>query len=120
VPRFVLLHHALPDSPPHFDLMLERGDALATWRIPAPLRDLPPEGAAAVPLGDHRLHYLTYEGDIGGGRGTVTRVDEGTYTAEAWEAERVTVTLKGRSAAGRLELSPPVGEGPWRVKYDAV
>lgn len=119
MPRFVLLQHTLPDGSFHYDLMLEHGGPLATWRIPAPLAEVPPEGADAVHLGDHRLHYLTHEGDIGGGRGSVKRVDEGTYEAEAWEAGRVAAILKGNAVAGRVELlrQASAAQG-WRLRFE--
>ncbi len=41
---------------------------------------------AARALGDHRLMYLEYEGDISGQRGRVRRVDSGTYRAIVWSA----------------------------------
>jgi hypothetical protein len=118
MPRYVVLLHALPGGAAHYDLLLERGGALAAWRIPAPPPDLPPGDARAVRLKDHRVHYLTHEGDIGGGRGTVRRVDEGTYEPEAWEAGRVVARLAGRRARGRLTLLGDPGAGaPWRLQW---
>src|SRR5262249_5609576 len=67
MPRFVLLEHTWNGV--HWDLMLERDGVLRTWAIDAPVvsgRDLP-----ARSLGDHRLVYLDYEGEISGGRGRV-------------------------------------------------
>jgi hypothetical protein len=119
MPRFALLLHALPDGAAHYDLLLERDGGLAAWRLPAPLRDLPPGGADAVQLKDHRVHYLTYEGDIGGGRGSVRRVDEGTYEAAAWDGGRVEAAVTGRVAAGRLELRRGTGAAAaWRARFE--
>jgi len=69
--RFVIQFHDAPDGP-HYDLMLEHEGALATWR----LEELPggAGGAGAMPaekLPDHRLAYLSYEGPVSGGRGSV-------------------------------------------------
>ncbi len=75
MPRFVILEHDCPHL--HWDLMLEMGNALRTWRLAAP--PTPGVFVAAVPLGDHRLHYLDYEGPVSGGRGSVRRWDQGTY-----------------------------------------
>ena len=75
--RYVVLHH-VGHGPPHFDLMLERdgGGLLRTFRVAAwPVssrREL-------TPLADHRRAYLDYEGAVGGGRGTVRRVEAGTH-----------------------------------------
>jgi hypothetical protein len=75
MPRFVILSHDHPS--PHWDFMLEQGEALRTWRlaeVPRPGRTLPAE-----PLPDHRKAYLDYEGPVSGGRGTVAQVDAGKY-----------------------------------------
>ena len=103
-PRFVIQNHDAPDGR-HFDLMLESGDALATWRIdrlPGDLAD--GEAIPAVRLGDHRLAYLTYEGEVSGGRGAVAIADAGTYrilsrTDDAW-----TIELDGRRTVRAFEL----------------
>jgi DNA polymerase ligase (LigD)-like protein len=112
VPRFVLLEHHWNGI--HWDFMLETvdGSALRTWAVDAPIvpgRDLP-----ARALGDHRLAYLDFEGEVSGGRGTVRRVDSGTYEAEVWEPDRVRVRLQGAQLVGALELREAVsasGEG---------
>jgi hypothetical protein len=77
--RTVLLRHDTPGGGHHLDWMIERpGDAsehrLITFRCHAdPLADrsTPWEGHR---LPDHRAHYLTHEGPIGGGRGSVRRL----------------------------------------------
>lgn len=76
MPRFVLLEHDHPVL--HWDLMLECGDTLRTWRL-----DRVPTVTATIPadpLPDHRLAYLDYEGPVSGARGTVKRVDAGEFT----------------------------------------
>jgi hypothetical protein len=79
--RFVVLEHDFPER--HWDLMLECGAVLRTWRLPAP-----PEAArvlAAVKSFDHRPVYLDYEGPVSGNRGRVTRWDGGSYRWEKHE-----------------------------------
>lgn len=80
--------------------MLERGDVLLTWRL-----DKEPTGPFDCPIGcqrinDHRRKYLNYEGLVSGGRGVVTRVDEGTYTmlradGQLWSFDLRGIRLKG-------------------------
>ena len=75
MPRFVVLEHDHPNL--HWDLMLESGEMLATWSLQpqAP-------GAFQCPakrLPDHRKRYLDYEGEVANGRGSVCRVDAGTF-----------------------------------------
>ena len=75
--RCVLLRHDLSDGTWHYDWMLQRHAAaeLVTFRC----HDFLPDAAAWVAerIGDHRLAYLEFEGEISGGRGSVTRVAAG-------------------------------------------
>ena len=77
--RFVLLQHTGVPSP-HFDLMIESAlDApLLTWRCPHD--PFTKEETSATRIADHRREYLTYEGEISGGRGEVRRVRDGQCT----------------------------------------
>ena len=96
MPRFVLLEHDHPFL--HWDLMLETGDVLRTWRLAAP-----PEAGremAAESLGDHRRAYLDYEGPVSGGRGTVRRWDAGTFQWITDEADQIEIRLEGEHYRG--------------------
>ncbi len=98
--RFVLLEHNWNGV--HWDFMLEAGEVLRTWAIDAPIvpgRDLP-----ARALGDHRKIYLDYEGEIAGNRGTVRRVDAGTFRVLEWSALHVRVELSGGQLLGDVDL----------------
>lgn len=75
--RYAILRHEGIDDP-HFDLLFETapGSMLAAWRSPCwplemdrPIQRLP----------DHRPMYLDYEGEISGGRGSVTRAKGGSH-----------------------------------------
>ena len=75
MPRFVILEHDHPVL--HWDLMLEAGDVLQTWRLAMPpCLGVPIEATA---LGDHRRAYLDYEGPVSGNRGNVKRWDAGKF-----------------------------------------
>jgi hypothetical protein len=100
MPRFAILAHDHPS--PHWDLFLEAGPVLRSWRLLQPLRD-----GVAVPaeqIGDHRLMYLDYEGPVSGGRGTVKRIDAGTFTWKEDGPEKLAVLLAGRVFYARLVL----------------
>ena len=100
MPRFAVLAHDHPA--PHWDLFLEAGPVLRSWRIPTPF---PAAGLVpAEPAPDHRPLYLDYEGPLGGGRGTVTRVDGGSFVWEADEPERLEVRLSGTRFVGLLTI----------------
>ncbi len=94
----------------HWDFMVEvePGGPLRTWAIdavPTPGRDLPARARA-----DQRREYLTYEGEVSGGRGEVRRWDEGTCTVEVWEEDRVRLVLEGAHLIGPVEFwASPAG-----------
>lgn len=98
--RFVILEHDHPTQ--HWDLMLEAGEVLRTWRLAEP----PRHGAAiaAVAVFDHRLLYLDYEGPISGNRGRVIRWDAGAFDWRERKDERVIVQLHGLQLRGTLHL----------------
>lgn len=72
---FAILEHDYPFL--HWDLLLQQGDVLKTWRLLQPVT--PGTWIAAEQLSDHRLHYLTYEGPVSGNRGSVFRVTSGKF-----------------------------------------
>ncbi|MGL4552565.1 MAG: DNA polymerase ligase N-terminal domain-containing protein [Gemmataceae bacterium] len=101
MPRFVLLHHDHPS--PHYDLMLEAGDALWTWRLARPPGAVP---QPAERIADHRQMYLDYDGPVSGGRGEVRRESAGTFEWVEREEGRVVVRLEG---GGALTLQSVAG-----------
>lgn len=73
--RFVVLAHDWPA--PHFDLLLDAGDFLRSWKLPADFSHR--LGAIIKPNAPHRRHYLDYEGPVSAGRGMVVRWDFGDF-----------------------------------------
>jgi len=115
MPRFALLIH---DSPRglHYDFFLEDAETLKTWALPR----LPEAGLeiACNALPDHRLVYLDYEGPIAGGRGSVARCDQGTFTIETWTDNEIIVELAGAKFSGRVELQrQPASPRQWRLNW---
>jgi hypothetical protein len=101
--RFVILLHR-DDAGEHWDFMIEQESTLATWKLPADPADpdaLPIQGTR---IADHRKRYLDYEGPIAGGRGDVSRVDEGTCDVHLSSGREWQITLAGRRARGRFRL----------------
>ncbi len=110
--RFVIQQHTR-DPDPHYDLMLEWEGALTTFQ----LGTLPTPGRQdATRLEEHRLDYLTYEGEISGGRGTVAIRDRGVYRAELWEEGRMVVELDGERHAGRAAFEQVTGNR-WSLEW---
>src|SRR5262245_15334479 len=100
MPRFAILDHDYPI--PHWDLCLEAGDVLRSWRLLAPLQ--PGITVLAEPTGAHRLFYLDYEGPVSGNRGTVVGVDCGTFATQVDDPEFVSLRLAGQRFVGRITL----------------
>ena len=123
MPRFVILRHDMPPGTPrasHYDLMLEQDSVLRTWACDAlPQADSP---TLADPLPDHRLAYLTYEGEVSGDRGSVTRVATGEYELLQETSQLVRVRLSSDTIRGVLVLARGDGEQAyrWRVSLDPV
>ncbi len=81
--RFVLLRHEMPPHhslASHWDLLFENGDLLLTFRL-FQLCESAPVELSATRLPDHRRPYLEYEGEVSGGRGTVSQVATGNFAA---------------------------------------
>lgn len=111
MPRFVVLEHDHPT--PHWDLMLQQGEVLRTWRLASP--PAPGEPIPATASFDHRLLYLDYEGPVSGNRGTVRRWEAGTYTGELKEVPvggEVRLHLCGGHLQGPAQLQR-TGEQEW-------
>jgi hypothetical protein len=115
VPRYVILEHDHPIL--HWDLMLEAGDVLRTWRLSGP-----PE--AGVEVGaessfDHRLAYLDYEGPVSGNRGKVKAWDRGTFAWLRQEETGAAVRLEGGRLRGILVVEKST-DGGWRARFERI
>ncbi len=120
MPRFVLLEHQWNGV--HWDLMLEAGESLRTWAVDAPI--VPDVELSARALPNHRAVYLDYEGPISGGRGTVRRVDSGSFESIEWRDDLVQVRLEGRQLVGIAVLwrigIDPAGGSRWSLRVGKV
>ena len=118
MPRFVVLRHdCRPDYARglHWDFMLEVGDVLHTWALVCE----PAAACLAERLPDHRLYYLDYEGEVSGGRGTVTRWDAGDYAVMQTDDNTIVVELHGARLRGTATLAPMSGQDQrWRFSFE--
>ncbi len=117
MPRFTISHHAGSPGGDHYDLMLETGDVLRTWRLQHTNFQ---NAQAARPLKDHRKGYLDYEGNVPGGRGRVQIWDTGAYVLDEDMPGRLRLGLSGHHVRTRLAFlrgpdDPKAPEPPWTV-----
>ncbi len=93
--RYTISRHE-NSSGAHYDLFLESGETLSTWRLSSP----PETGSVtAERIGDHRKAYLDYEGGISGGRGHVVPHSRGRY-----DLQGDTLLLEKGPSAGVYEF----------------
>lgn len=119
MPRYVILYHEMPPDQrrgSHYDLMLESGKLLRTWAVNEPPNT---QGTlSAELLNDHRQEYLAYEGEVAGGRGNVTRWDEGEYTTKEESHDSVAFVLNGAQLRGELRLRRDQGNtSRWQMHF---
>ncbi len=106
--RFVVQEHTTPEGV-HWDLMLEQGEALLTFRLaerPASALDHP---VTATRISDHALRFLTYEGPVQKGAGKVRIVERGTYRLWSETGDRIAMDLESTLLQGGLVLTRKEG-----------
>ena len=111
--RFVIQEHRRGDDV-HWDLMLEVADVLSTWRLNIPPAQITVHPAEAVRISDHPLRFLTYQGPVRNGAGSVRIADSGVYHSANETADRIELNLQGRVLNGPfvLERTP---KARWRL-----
>jgi hypothetical protein len=102
--RFVIQEHTTPDGV-HWDLMLEKGDALATFRLEQPPQTALNHVVRAAKILDHSLRFLTYEGPVQKGTGQVRIVDRGTYGVLEETDDVITMDVQGEILRGGFTLT---------------
>lgn len=117
MPRFTISRHTGSKEGDHFDLMLEHGEALKTWRISSPAFQ---SKQPAHLIKDHRKTYLDYEGEVSGKRGKIEIWDTGTYAAEWWTEARILIALTGKQFKGRVLLEAPAADAAAGADWSLV
>ena len=135
----VVLLHSVPGAGVHAEWMIAPAEpataderVLMTWRLDEPIGRLLAESPEAlgefdaVRIVDHRFRYLTYEGEVSGGRGTVRRIAEGAVRMAEEGSHRVVLNVEftGRvvlegDRVGDAPLASDAGDPPlglWRFR----
>ncbi len=94
--RFVVQRHQKESEPTHWDLMLERGGILETYRLALPPEKWGKEAIEAVKIFDHPLKFLNYEGSVNEGKGRVDIADCGTYRLIKEDGNKQQISFAGK------------------------
>src|SRR4030042_2459452 len=95
IKKFVIQQHSTARGV-HWDFMLELGDILQTYRLDKAPQQLIQSPADAVKIFDHPLKFLTYEGPVNKGRGSVRIADFGSHELLCQSDDRLRLHLKGK------------------------
>jgi len=99
--RYVIHKHTR-GTDTHWDLMIEWGDVLKTWRLDNPPEKLSSEKTKATPIADHDKKFLTYQGPVNNGTGTAEIVDEGICNVILNEKKDLTISFEGKFLKGSI------------------
>ena len=111
--RFVIHeHHRGADV--HWDLMLQSGQVLHTWRLPIPPDAISDQPVEAVRIFDHPVRFLIYEGPVQNNTGHVFRIDAGTFIVSRETPDQIELTFGGTIITGRFALVL-VGRNLWSL-----
>jgi len=102
--KFVIQRHVRGEEV-HWDLMLEAGEELETYRLSLPPEKLTKEKGPAVKIFEHPLRFLTYEGPVNQGKGNVEIAERGTYNVIHQRPGCTELELAGEILQGRFTLN---------------
>jgi bifunctional non-homologous end joining protein LigD len=101
--KFVIQQHST-GSGVHWDFMLESGDILQTYRLDKAPSQILHLAGSATKIFDHPLKFLTYQGPVNKGRGSVRIADSGSYEILHQAHDRIELDLSGKILKGKFTL----------------
>jgi hypothetical protein len=110
---FVVQEHTTPEGV-HWDLMIEQGQALTTFRLAESPENAMDHAVEAERIFDHALRFLTYEGPVQKGTGRVRIVERGQYDLFDESDDALILGFHGTILKGRFTLARTEG-AVWRV-----
>ena len=113
--KFVIQKHIKADDT-HWDLMLQAGSVLQTWRLDRPPKKLQGQTITAIKIFDHPLKFLTYEGTVNDGQGQVEIADSGTCHIIKRSETKIEFELHGKILKGNFILEL-VADNGWQLSY---
>jgi hypothetical protein len=106
--RFVVQEHTTAEGV-HWDLMLEKGEALLTFRLQERPENALDHPVAATRIHDHALRFLTYEGPVQKKAGKVRIIERGTYRLWSETNDRMALDLESTPLQGGFVLTRKEG-----------
>ena len=100
--KFVIQKHEKQGQDVHWDLMLEVEGVLQTYRLDIPPENLAGQICRAVRIFDHPLKFLTYQGSVNKGLGTVEIAETGSYELISKTDTAVQLRLNGNILRGNF------------------
>jgi bifunctional non-homologous end joining protein LigD len=110
--KFVVQQH-IRGGETHWDLMLEHADFLKTWRLAIAPQQIGSEPTPAEKIVDHDVKFLTYQGSVNNGQGSICIVDEGTIETLDETKETIRLRLLGKILSGEFVLEH-IKQNQWR------
>jgi DNA polymerase Ligase (LigD) len=101
--KFVIQEHK-KEGDVHWDLMLENDGFLETYRLDVPPEEISSRPANAQKIFDHPTKFLTYEGSVNEGKGSVKIAETGTYRIVKETDETIEINIDGKLLNGKFEL----------------
>ena len=102
--RYVIQRHTTADGI-HWDLMLEQGNVLTTFRLEEMPSEIRNQKIQAERIFDHPLRFLTYEGPVQQETGRVRIVDRGTCHITECGDEAFALDFTGDVLGGDFTLT---------------
>lgn len=109
IKKFVIQQHSTALGV-HWDFMLELGDILQTYRLDKAPGEALHCAVVATKIFDHPLKFLTYQGPVSKGRGSVRIIETGTYEMVHQAHDRLELDLNGKILKGNFTLSHIEGD----------
>ncbi|MCP4712943.1 MAG: hypothetical protein GY869_30310 [Planctomycetes bacterium] len=115
MPRFVIQQHTC-EQQVHWDLMLDKDGELATWQVLIEPTSWGFEPILCRHIFNHRLIYLTYQGELTNNRGYVRIAAQGEFHTEEFTENYWRLSLTGDKIMGVLELRRLEGN-QWQLNF---
>ena len=113
--NYSIIKHSINDQNFHYDFLIKNNDILECWqfqKLPCFDSDL---SLTCKKIFDHRLIYLTYEGEISNNRGAVMLIENGFFDIQIQQANLIKFKSQSKILTGTFKLEL-VSEDTWKLK----